>query len=97
MTRSWINGIHVFICLILGAAVWAARWVWAGLQSEYGRRGPNGEYLYDLSDPGTVLQVNVTGIAAGLVLILLYLLIVWLFRRLGPNYRLQLTGSVRDR
>lgn len=81
MIQRWVNVVHVFVCLILGAAAWCVQWVWAGLAREYGYRGPNGEYLYDLSDPSAVLRGNLTGIAAGLILVALYLLVVWLVRR----------------
>ncbi|MEM6854562.1 MAG: hypothetical protein AAF593_09155 [Planctomycetota bacterium] len=81
MTHNWANGIHVTACLILGITIWAVRWAWAGLQSEYGHRGPNGEYLYDLSNPATILQVNLTGITAALLAAAIYWLIVWRVRK----------------
>lgn len=63
-----LAAVHATVALLIALFVIFARWVWAGHVSEYGHRGPGGEYLYDLSDPGTILFVWLTGfVIAGVV------------------------------
>jgi heme/copper-type cytochrome/quinol oxidase subunit 2 len=70
--RRFLVIIHAIIGVWIGIFVFLARFVWAGLRSEYGERGPGGEYLYDLSDPMTKLVIVVTGIAIAGVAGLMY-------------------------
>ncbi|MEM1213955.1 MAG: hypothetical protein AAGI68_16840 [Planctomycetota bacterium] len=82
MKSTVINTLHGMLSLMLLGLAWGVRWIYAGLASEYGRRGPQGEYLYDLSDPRTSLSVHATGLLLGLGLVAVYwLLLVFEGRR----------------
>ncbi len=82
MRRGTITTVHVALSLILLVAAFCGRWIWAGLSAEYGHgRGPNGEYIYDLSEPATIAQVNLTGITIGIGLAAAYWLAVLLVRK----------------
>lgn len=72
--------IHLTVSIMLGGLVFLARWVFAGLMSEYSNRGPNGEYLYDLSNPQIISAINLTGFAIAALTAFFYWLALYLFR-----------------
>ncbi|MEM6551827.1 MAG: hypothetical protein AAF750_06845 [Planctomycetota bacterium] len=76
MKSTGINTVHGILSLMIVAVAWSVRWIYAALASEYGGRGPGGEYLYDLADPRTSLGVHVTGILLGLGLVAVYWLLL---------------------
>ncbi|MEM1107247.1 MAG: hypothetical protein AAGH99_00975 [Planctomycetota bacterium] len=80
MQRQLIRLIHLVVSLCLGFAGAFIAWVAFALYAEYGTRGPNGEYLFDISDSTTRVFVISVVLAAFVFSITAYGFTVWLFR-----------------
>lgn len=81
---SMISFVVNFLCsLLLGVLVAGIAYVCVGLYAEYGaQRGPNGEYLFDITDPANRLQILGIVIFASILSVVGYWLAAWVILKL---------------